>query len=124
MKSRIAIDKSQIAPFLSLNLGDALSDTPPAYGNPPPPIFPIQREMRSRTSATQSSEPLLVTQLAESGPDSDFVMSAATLAALTSAVCLKTPLALIGYNICGNCYFDEPVHHQFHELCIQKIVVE
>ncbi|KAK8881992.1 hypothetical protein M9Y10_044631 [Tritrichomonas musculus] len=123
LRSKIAIDKSPIAPFKKLKIGEELSVPYSLIKNPPPPLKPFFRSMKSRSEATLSSLPLVITQLAQSGPDADFTMSMEALTAISLAVCFDSPLALVFYNINDQLYFDEPLHHESHpwsQLFIQN----
>lgn len=123
LRSKIAIDKSPIAPFKKLNIGDKLSVAYSSIKNPPLPLKPFVRAMKSRSESTLSTLPLVITQLVQSGPDADFTMSIEALTAITSALCFDSPLALVFYNINDRFFFDEPLHHESHpwsQLFIQN----
>lgn len=123
LRSKIAIDKSPIASFKKLSLGIELSVAYSSIKNPPPPLKPFSRSMKSRSESTLSSLPLIITQLVQSGPDADFTMSIEALTAISSAVCFNSPLALVFYNINDHFFFDEPLHHESHpwsQLFIQN----
>lgn len=114
LKSKVAIDRAQIAPFRKLEKGLDLSVIPSVFLNPPDSISAITRAMQCRIDASQDNQPLLVTELAASGPDSDFTMSMDTLTSITSALELDLPLDVIFVNIEGNYFFDEVLHHNYN----------
>lgn len=114
IRSKIAIDKSPIAPFRQLPIGEDLSMPFSFIKNPPITWAPFSRAMRCRSEATLLSMPLVISQLVQSGPDSDFTMSMESLSAITAAACFDSPLALVFYNINNQFFFDEPLHHESH----------
>ncbi|OHS99937.1 hypothetical protein TRFO_33544 [Tritrichomonas foetus] len=114
LNTKIAIDRSPIAPLSNLEIGSALSMTYSSVTNPPLPMKPFIRAMKCRAEAALADIPLVISQLAQSGPDSDFTMSIESLTALATAVRFNTPLAIFYYNINNRFYFDEPLHHESH----------
>jgi hypothetical protein len=111
IKSRIAIDKSPIAPFRSLPVGYDLSARYPAGLTASAAILPIERELLSRADSTFSDQPLLVTQLADSGPDCDFFLSIQTLSVITAALQFDAPLSVVLYQTNNQLFADEPIRN-------------
>ena len=114
LKVRIAIDKSQIAPVSNLGRGEEISMNQFSINRSPLPIEPFNRAIKSRMEASLSEMPLIVTQLAQSGPDSDFTMSIESLSTIVTALNFGMPLNIVFYNFGGQFYFDEPLHHESH----------
>ena len=114
IRSRIAVDRAPIAPFRKLEKGFDVSTIPSAYLNPPLSISTITRAMISRIDSTIETEPLIVTDIARTGPDADFTASITTIASLASAIVSENPISVPFYKIEDNIYFDEPIHNQYN----------
>ena len=113
IKSRIAIDRAPIAAFRNLNIGYDISSIPSTFLNPPLSISPITRAMLSRIDSTDETEPLIVTDLARTGPDSDFTASITSISVLASALISENPISCPVYKVGNNFYFDEPIHTMY-----------
>lgn len=115
VSSRVVIDRSPIACFRKLEVGYDLSVIPSSFLSPPPPIYPICRSINSRIDSNIELEPILVTDLAKSGPDTDITLSIESLAGISSSVCFDTGISIIFYVINGNFFFDEPIYNEYHK---------
>ena len=113
LRSRIAIDRAPIASFRKLEIGYDISSIPSTFLNPPLSISPITRAMLSRIDSTVETEPLIVTDLARTGPDSDFTASITSISVLASALISENPISCPVYKVGNNIYFDEPIHTMY-----------